>query len=364
MANQNTVTLMIFGDISLNGDLATREPGSWQLFPKDLRDMLPQVDYLLFNFESPLEGSGRENELKWPRLKTTSRALDKLSNLDKAIAVFANNHIYDCLEEGFRNTKRSLSALGIASLGAGLNVTDAEKPLMLERKGIKIGFLSYVDPSTHPSIPVHVGFQVNILERDRMITDIIQLREHLDHIVVYLHWGIDHFYYPSPSQVSLPRELIDFGATIIAGSHAHVVQSWEEYNGGLIFYGLGNACFGTGDGLAYRKENRLSLIPFFELGPRGDCFLRDLRAMQRSPDGLSTRLLSTEEFIKLSQLYEPIPRQLDAYIKRFKYKSLIHRWIIRPWRFFFNDQYSFITQIKRIRINHFQYFWKLLGGRG
>ena len=48
--------------------------------------------------------------------------------------------------------------------------------------------------------------------------------------------------WPSPHRQDLFRSFIDTGANIIYGHHSHVPQGWEEYNKGLIFYGLGNFC--------------------------------------------------------------------------------------------------------------------------
>ncbi|MFC4781439.1 CapA family protein [Eubacterium multiforme] len=43
---------------------------------------------------------------------------------------------------------------------------------------------------------------------------------------------------------SLAHYAIDCGATMVLGSHPHVIQSLEDYNGKLIVYSLGNFCFG------------------------------------------------------------------------------------------------------------------------
>ena len=48
--------------------------------------------------------------------------------------------------------------------------------------------------------------------------------------------------WPSPKRQDTWRALVDAGADIVHGHHAHVPQGWEEYNGGWIFYGLGNFC--------------------------------------------------------------------------------------------------------------------------
>jgi poly-gamma-glutamate synthesis protein (capsule biosynthesis protein) len=45
--------------------------------------------------------------------------------------------------------------------------------------------------------------------------------------------------YPSPAQIDLARRLVDAGATLILGHHAHTIQAIERYHGGLIAYSLG-----------------------------------------------------------------------------------------------------------------------------
>jgi len=58
--------------------------------------------------------------------------------------------------------------------------------------------------------------------------------------VVSVHWGVEYCNLPSPSQVQQARRLIDSGASVVLGHHAHVVQGVEEYGGGVIAYNLGN----------------------------------------------------------------------------------------------------------------------------
>ena len=58
------------------------------------------------------------------------------------------------------------------------------------------------------------------------------------------HWGKEGSYQVSPNQEAFARMAIDAGAQIVCGTHPHVLQRVEEYNGGYIFYSLGNWSFG------------------------------------------------------------------------------------------------------------------------
>ena len=59
-----------------------------------------------------------------------------------------------------------------------------------------------------------------------------------------MHWGIEGSYRVTGGQEQLGRAAIDAGADIVYGSHPHVLQRIDEYNGGYIVNSLGNWSFG------------------------------------------------------------------------------------------------------------------------
>ena len=63
-------------------------------------------------------------------------------------------------------------------------------------------------------------------------------------IIVMPHWGVERENYANERQVTLAHQLIDAGADLILGSHPHVVQGFEIYNGKMIAYSQGNFCYG------------------------------------------------------------------------------------------------------------------------
>ena len=62
-------------------------------------------------------------------------------------------------------------------------------------------------------------------------------------VIVYLHYGNEYSRSPNDNQIKISHELINDGADIVIGSHAHVTQGVEMYNGKPIFYNLGNFIF-------------------------------------------------------------------------------------------------------------------------
>ena len=63
-------------------------------------------------------------------------------------------------------------------------------------------------------------------------------------VIVAAHWGNEGSYRPTDQQKKVGYAAIDAGADIVWGSHPHVLQPIEEYNGGVIYYSLGNFSFG------------------------------------------------------------------------------------------------------------------------
>ena len=72
-----------------------------------------------------------------------------------------------------------------------------------------------------------------------------EARDACDYLVVYVHWGVEREETPKDYQRAMGRAYIDAGADLVVGSHPHVLQPVEEYNGKTIVYSLGNFVFGS-----------------------------------------------------------------------------------------------------------------------
>lgn len=138
----------------------------------------------------------------------------------------SNNHTYDYLEKGFKDTVESLKNGKI--LYFGMNRRD-----LIKVKGINIGLLGYK------------GWTYNNFVKKTIKNDIKYLKsKDAQLIIVSFHWGDEGKYYPNNIQKSLGKYTIDSGADLILGHHPHVVQGIENYKGKKIIYSLGNFCFG------------------------------------------------------------------------------------------------------------------------
>jgi poly-gamma-glutamate synthesis protein (capsule biosynthesis protein) len=183
---------------------------------------------------------------------------------------FAHNHTFDWGVTGMEDTMAGLKEQGIAVFGAGKNIDEARKPVVLERKGTRVGFLGYWcgDPPearaakgkpgaafikihTHyepvvglTGVPAEVFTFANPTNLEEMVRDIRKLRSQCDVLVVSLHMGLLHV----PMELAMydkqvARAAVDAGADLILGHHAHILKGIEFYRGKPIFYGLCNLVF-------------------------------------------------------------------------------------------------------------------------
>ena len=64
-----------------------------------------------------------------------------------------------------------------------------------------------------------------------------------DTVIVYLHWGTELDACPNPLQEPLAQVLVQAGADIIVGTHAHVLLGGGYLGSAYVDYGLGNFAF-------------------------------------------------------------------------------------------------------------------------
>jgi D-alanyl-D-alanine carboxypeptidase len=160
-----------------------------------------------------------------------------------SILSVANNHVGDWGLPAFTDTLSRLKENEIQYTGGGLDKTEAKTPTIIEKNGIKIGFLGFSDVG-----PDNMGADVNepgiLLANDPDFNQIIKnASKQVDDLVVSFHFGVEYQAKHDARQELLAHEAIDDGAKIIIGSHPHVAEDTEVYKNGYIAYSLGNLVF-------------------------------------------------------------------------------------------------------------------------
>jgi poly-gamma-glutamate capsule biosynthesis protein CapA/YwtB (metallophosphatase superfamily) len=147
--------------------------------------------------------------------------------------------------EGLLETMKNLDEYGIAHVGAGNNADEAYAPVIREVNGIKIAYVgtSRVLPVTTWKANRYDAGLAESYDPTQTLKSIEDLEDEADITVVLVHWGQERFDNPDENQLSLAKKYIDAGADLVVGSHPHVLQGFEQYNGKWIAYSLGNFAF-------------------------------------------------------------------------------------------------------------------------
>jgi hypothetical protein len=157
-------------------------------------------------------------------------------SLPSAVSL-ATNHAFDYGDAGFEDTRKLLERLNIKYFGISRQSIGSTS--IIEIAGLRVALLGYVCLNTHPSMGSEYG--PSILDLDRIAADIREVRiQGSDRVVVSLHWGDEEIPLPSPKNRERARRILNSGADIIVGHHAHCIQGWEVLGGKPVFYGLGN----------------------------------------------------------------------------------------------------------------------------
>ena len=235
------------------GDVAMVTKSSLETLSK-ANDLLSSLnaDMVLANLEAPI-GKGKP-ALGKINLSASENAISFIHEAGINIVNLANNHILDYGETAAKRTMSLLDQSGIRYFGVG-RLSDMANPIMLDVDGLKFALMGYASPTTHPVFASSDALGCDRLDVVKIQSDIRSIRQQVDFVVVSLYWGLQDQSYPMPSQVDQAHSIIDAGADVIVGHHAHVFQGIEQYRKGIIFYGLGNFIFPDVELDSYFDEN-------------------------------------------------------------------------------------------------------------
>jgi glycosyltransferase involved in cell wall biosynthesis len=209
-----------------------------------------------------------------------------------------------------------------------------------------------VDARTNPSIPPDASFAVNLLDQERAEDDVADARRSGARPLVYLHWGVDYYDYPAAWQVRFARRLVDAGAAIVCGTHAHAVQGWESYGAGVILYGLGNACIGRESAVANYRLTRRFLAPVISVTAKR-ASLQHVFVCRRSRDGRRVAHAHPSERHRVARLSMPLRLSTNAYRRFAAWRQPYWSVVEWPLRRLSDDDEPLAARLARIRPRHF-----------
>ncbi|WP_180326524.1 CapA family protein [Raoultibacter phocaeensis] len=194
-------------------------------FFANVKSLFEQDDLTVVNCEGVLTDSTSREDKEYA-YKGDPAYADIFARSSIEAASVSNNHIYDYGWNSRGDTINALTEAGVSAFGD-------EIVAYREAKGVKIALIGA------NMLSLGLGIQDSMTANIRAAQDAgAQI------IVVFMHWGTMREYDPTDDQIKLAHAAVDAGATIVVGSHQHVLQGYETYNGRSIVYGLGNFCYG------------------------------------------------------------------------------------------------------------------------
>ena len=238
--NDPTVTLMMSGDVTLGHGFEDLI-GSDYTWAFDQMPEYREADMAMVNLKGTLTTANTKLE-KTFNFKADPSAVKVLTSGGVDIVNLANNHAMDYQGPGLQETLKTLEKAGIHAVGAGMEITEARRPKIIDVKGQRIAYFGYYTADYHAAAEGAPG--TNHGMEQRIAEDIQAIRDEVDWIVVNFHWGVELANYPEIWQSELAYFTIDQGADVIVGHHPQVLQGAEIYKGRPIAYSLGNFIFG------------------------------------------------------------------------------------------------------------------------
>ena len=202
---------------------------------------------VLGNLETSISKRGKAIEKKEYTFRSRPEVVKVLKDNNFSAVSIANNHILDYGMEAYLDTLDNLKKHGLLYAGGGRNKEEAEKGVIIEKDGIKVGFLAFskviysVDWYAKNTRPGIVGAYK--VQEPGFVKTIKEMRKNCDVLVVSVHWGAEGSDQIRDEEKYIGHSMIDAGADIIMGHHPHVVQGIEIYKEKPIFYSFGNFIF-------------------------------------------------------------------------------------------------------------------------
>lgn len=231
--------IIIAGDFCVSDSYQNKN-----LIDQSVIDLFQQADYCMVNLEAPITASMAKNKIlkTGPHLRMSKdTATPYLKKLKVDAVTLANNHILDYGAKGLLDTFELLKQNKIEYVGAGINLLEANKPLTLEKDGMKIAILNFCEnewsiaeedkPGANPMDIIDNTNQIQVAKANH------------DKVICVIHGGHEYYHLPSPRMQRQYRFYVDNGADAIVGHHTHCIGGYEIYNDVPIIYSLGNFLF-------------------------------------------------------------------------------------------------------------------------
>ena len=117
--------------------------GDYSLLFENLQ-ILKKADIAFANLEGPASDVGQDKKNLYS-FRMNPSVIPALKGAGFSILSTANNHVGDWGRSAYADTLPRLKENEILYTGGGMNIKEAEQPTIIEKYGMKIGFLGFSD---------------------------------------------------------------------------------------------------------------------------------------------------------------------------------------------------------------------------
>lgn len=228
--------------------------GNADFLYEDVRDLISSADIAVGTLNTALSDYPPHTGcVKTFVLVGSSNNADAMANAGFDVMSVATNHIKNCGlstcgDRAFLDTMDNLDRVGILPVGAGDNIHLAMQPVVIEKNGVRFGFISlgevesraFADENTPGIAPLPGDFS----EAEANLRSSINAARAVSDVVIAMpHWGSDYSDTPNYRQLFFDQVAVEAGANLVIGNHPHVIQGMREIEGIPVFYSLGSFVF-------------------------------------------------------------------------------------------------------------------------
>ena len=247
-------TVTIAGDIMLGRGVGAQHAGDPGRPLRPLAPRLRAADVTVGNLESTLSDDGVPQQPGDDSFAADPAVVGALAAAGFDVLSLANNHTGDYGDGALRDTLRRLHRSPIRTVGAGIDVDAAWRPVVVRRDGLRIGFVAFnaIGETPRATVSRAGAAEVRMQPRTgpldardlrRLTRTIRDLTEQADVVIGLPHWGDQYTNVPVPDQRRVGRAMLDAGANLVVGGHPHWVQGIQTHRGRLVVHSLGNFVF-------------------------------------------------------------------------------------------------------------------------
>lgn len=207
----------------------------------EIKELCTSCDYAITNLENPVTESSDKICKDGPHLKMAPRFMKTLTYCGFNVVTLANNHLKDYGSHGVIDTIKSCRIHNIQTVGAGININAAYKPLILKKNNLTIGIINVCESESSIATTEEAGAAP--FDLITIFHTVKEIRSQCNYIIVIVHGGCENYPYPTPEMKRKYRFLADIGTDIVINHHQHCYSGYEIYNNVPIFYGIGNLFF-------------------------------------------------------------------------------------------------------------------------